>query len=124
MNEIPRPRARDETESELGSFEICLSVNDLGRSLQFYEALGFRRAAGNVKRGWMMLEYRGVRLGLFQGILGGSLINFRGGDVLSIAEYLQDVGISLGEGAVVGSDGTVRVSIRDPDGNQITFVGE
>lgn len=124
MNESPRPRARDETESELGSFEICLSVNDLGRSLQFYEALGFRRAAGNVKRGWMMLEYRGVRLGLFQGILGGSLINFRGGDVLSIAEYLQDVGISLGEGAVVGSDGAVRVSIRDPDGNQITFVGE
>jgi catechol 2,3-dioxygenase-like lactoylglutathione lyase family enzyme len=124
MYQRPKPRTREKTERELGSFEICLNVNDLGKSLQFYEALGFNRVAGNIERGWTVLEYQGVRLGLFQGILGGSLLNFRGGDVLSIAEYLQDVGISLGEGAVVGSDGTVRVRIRDPDGNQITFVGQ
>ncbi len=107
---------------DLGWFELCLSVADIRRSLGFYEKLGFRRVAGNLDEGHVVIQQGDCRLALYQGYLDGNLLNFRGGDVFAIADALKRRGLAFKRDAFAESDGSAGALLEDPDGNEIYFV--
>jgi lactoylglutathione lyase len=111
-------------EFDLGRFFLCLSVGDVGRSLDFYERLGFEHVEGEVKQGWAVVESGDLRLGLFRGKAGKNLLNFMDGSVLRIFESLKKSGVAAEvEPEVVSGDRAIA-TIEDPDGNLITFAGD
>jgi lactoylglutathione lyase len=105
----------------LGSFELCLNVKDVRRSVEYYETLGFKRVGGNLADQWAILEHSNLRLGLFQGHIESNLINFRGGDVFRIAETMKQRGIEFAQDAYREPDGSAGAICIDPDGNAIYF---
>ena len=114
-------------EIKLGRFEFCLTVKDIKESLGFYKKLGFKSKDGNLDEGWQIIEHGNCILGLYQGHIKVNLLNFRGGDVFAIAEYLKSQGLELAKDAFTEEDGSAAAEIRDPDGNCVyfnTFPGE
>ncbi len=112
---------------DLGRFELDLEVKDLDKSLDFYQKLGFVISGGDKARGWVMLEHGNLILGLFCGHLPGNVLNFRGGNILALAEELKRRGIKLSDDARVEPDGSAGAWLTDPDGNLIylnSFPGE
>ena len=111
-------------EVDLGRFFLCLSVGDVGSSLDFYEKLGFRRVEGEAGQGWAVVELGEFRLGLFKGKAGRNLLNFLDGSVSRIFSLLRDRGVPVGaEPGVVSGDRAIA-TVEDPDGNLITFAGD
>ena len=111
----------------LGRFELDLEVKDLDRSLDFYQRLRFEIVGGDKARGWVMLKHCNLILGLFCGHLPGNVLNFRGGDVFTLADELKKQGITFSDEARVEADGSAGAWITDPDGNLIylnSFPGE
>jgi len=109
------------SEIQLGRFEYCLKVKDIGKSLEFYKKLGFSQTGGNLDQNWVVIKHGNCTLGLFQGYIDVNLLNFRGGDVYSIAEYLKSQGLELVKDAFTGDDGSAAAEINDPDDNCIYF---
>lgn len=112
----------------LGVFSLSLKVEDMEKSLKFYEALGFTVADGGHKNmdfpdhetlKWRLLEHESVKLGLFQGMLDGNVLTFHPKDVLSIYYGVK------GNDAIVQDEAHVNehqsFTIKDPDGNVIMF---
>ena len=106
---------------DLGRFEMCLNVADLTRSIDFYEAIGFRRTGGDPGAGWTVLSNDQVIFGLYEGHIGGNVLNFRGGDVFAIHEALADRGLEFETDAHTETDGSAGAILRDPDGNVLYF---
>ncbi|MHC4471763.1 MAG: VOC family protein [Planctomycetota bacterium] len=108
-------------EIDLGNFQLCLNVEDLARSQEFYSKLGFERVGGVPEKGWAILRHGDCTLGLYQGHIGENLLNYRGGDVFAIAASLKGAGLTMEMDAVKEADGTDGAMVRDPDGNLIYF---
>ncbi|MFB0509173.1 MAG: VOC family protein [bacterium] len=106
---------------DLGRFELCLNVNDVHRSIDFYTKLGFRLISGDPGSGWAVMEYGNLKLALYQGHIAQNMLNFRGGDVSAIAARLKDKGMQLKSDAMSEKDGSMGAIIEDPDGNVIYF---
>ena len=73
------------------------------------------------KEGWLTLQLKEFKLALYQGHIKETMLNFRGGDVFAIAEYLKAEGLEMEMDAKVESDSSAGATMRDPDGNMIYF---
>ena len=107
---------------ELGWLDVCLRINDLEKSLKFYQGLGFRIVEGVIEEGWAVVVSGESRLGLYDARYMGQekiTLNFRGGDVVGVAEELERAGYSFEKPVVSGSEGGASATLRDPDGNLI-----
>jgi len=116
----------------LGSFTYCLDCADLGKTVAFYETLGLEAAGGDPEHGWAILCLPGAvpkpgtlartpHLSLFQGMLDGNMLNFRGGDCFALAEVLASRGIEIDKGPITDAEGSDNLFLSDPDGNVIYF---
>ncbi|MEZ4450141.1 MAG: VOC family protein [Nannocystaceae bacterium] len=118
--------------TELGNFSVSLSVQDLGASRAFYEALGFTVVHGDPAQGFLILAHGSTKIGLFQGMFTGNILTFNPGwgpggepldaftDVREIQRRLQAQGIPIVTPAAEGS-GPTHLLLADPDGNVILF---
>jgi hypothetical protein len=86
--------------------------------------LGFRKVEGEEDAGWAVVTNGDLRLGLFEAQHMGEnqvCLNFRGGDVFTIAQTLAENGYSFASGPNGSADGGASASLRDPDGHLIFF---
>lgn len=116
---------------DLGNFSISLRVEDILKSKDFYEKLGFQVFGGNLEEKWLILKNGTTIIGLFQDMLDKNLLTFNPGwdhmgnnleeftDVRKIQEKLVEAGITPLQSADPQSSGPASLIIEDPDGNQI-----
>jgi len=109
----------------LGRFETGLDVKDIGRSLAFYRALGFRHVDGGVEIGSVGLRKGDCRLTLFQGHLQPprTQLIFWQGDIGAIARDLTGKGLRFEDGHPRSDDrGNASAMMMDPDGHPLFFI--
>ncbi len=116
---------------KLGAFSVSLSVKDLNASKEFYEALGFKVFAGNIKQNYLIMKNEDSLIGLFQGMFENNILTFNPGwdqnadtlanydDVRNIQQTLKEKGISLVTEADENTTGPASFMVMDPDGNTI-----
>lgn len=116
---------------KLGAFSVSLSVKDLSISKEFYENLGFKVFAGNMKRNYLIMKNEDSLIGLFQGMFDNNILTFNPGwdanateldifdDVRTIQQELKDKGIKLVNEADETTTGPASIIVLDPDGNTI-----
>lgn len=133
MSEQPPWESGSELPSglELGAFSISLTVADLERSKQFYEALGFAVVGGDAEANYLILKNGETTLGLFHGMFGRNILTFNPGltnrmdrlesftDVRQIQQRLESAGLDLTNRVDESSTGAASLSLVDPDGNPI-----
>jgi catechol 2,3-dioxygenase-like lactoylglutathione lyase family enzyme len=110
---------------DLGRFETGLDVKDIGASLAFYRALGFRHVDGGVEIGSVGLRKGDCRLTLFQGHLQPprTQLIFWQGDIAAIARDLIGKGLRFEDGHPRSDDrGNASAMIMDPDGHPLFFI--
>jgi len=107
---------------DLGQFELCLQVADLGRPLDFYTKLGFRQVAGSREDGVVVVRNGDCRIGLYQGHIAENLLNVRSGDIAEIARRVQTNGLAFEKPPFAGEDGGMSALLRVPDGNAAYLV--
>jgi predicted lactoylglutathione lyase len=125
---LPRPM-----EMNVGAFSVSLAVNDLNKSKEFYEKLGFKSFAGDAKQKWLILKNGDHVIGLFQGMFAKNILTFNPGwdqnakkldkftDVRELQRQLKEQGVKLTTEANEKSTGPASFTLADPDGNQILF---
>ena len=106
---------------DLGEHFPCLNVQDLARSIEFYEKLDFKLVEDHRSEHWAVLQHNNMALCLYQGHIDSNLINFRGGDIDAIYTEATARGLKFEKPARVHSDGSWNATISDPDGNRIFF---
>ena len=106
---------------DLGEHFPCLKVQDLRRSIEFYEKLDFKIVEDHTPENWAVLQHNNMALCLFQGHIDVNLINFRGGDIEAIQQEAASRGLEFSRPAQRHPDGSWSAEIRDPDGNCIFF---
>lgn len=106
---------------DLGENFPCLNVRDLEASIAFYRKLDFGMVEDHRDEGWAVMQHNNMVLCLYQGHIQRNLINFRGGDVQSIARELELRGLRLEKPAEKQADGSWSAEVVDPDGNHIFF---
>ena len=106
---------------DLGEHFPCLDVQDLERSIDFYEKLAFRMVEDHRDENWAVLQHNNMVLCLYQGHIDRNLINFRGGDIEAIGREAASRGIALTRPAKRHPDGSWSAEIQDPDGNVLFF---
>lgn len=116
---------------ELGAFSISLTVADIAKSQEFYEALGFTEAGGDASQGYLILRNGSTTIGLFQGMFERNLLTFNPGwdaacnelddfsDVREIQASLQQKGIELIRTVDAEGSGPGSITLVDPDGNPV-----
>jgi len=117
-----RPRAGNESDRTLGWFELSLDVQDIGRSVAFYDKLGFRMVDDSVERN-VTLQNADCRISLYQGYLdpAQTQLIFWQGDVEAIARDLIAKGMTFAKGPSTDDKGTGAM-LFDPDGHPLYFV--
>jgi len=115
----------------LGNFSISLAVEDIVRSREFYEKLGFRVIGGKQEQNWLILQNDTANIGLFQGLFDSNIMTFNPGwdrsggdleefdDVRAIQETIRSRGLVLTAEADPSSSGPASLMLTDPDGNII-----
>lgn len=103
----------------LGWCDVCLNVQDLQASREFYEKLGLEAVDGSEKSGYWLMVKGATRIGLYHAAFEGLMLNFRGGDVMANGQALQASGLALDSGPEIESDGSAGAMLKDPDGNLI-----
>jgi catechol 2,3-dioxygenase-like lactoylglutathione lyase family enzyme len=108
---------------DLGWFEVSLNVEDIARSVAFYETLGFKVASGSVATRDVTLQKADCRLALYEGHLDPARpqLIFWQGDVPAIARDLTEKGLQFHRPPASDSRGTGAM-LLDPDGHPIYFV--
>jgi len=116
---------------KLGAFSISLNVKDIKVSKQFYENVGFKVFAGDLKMNYLIMKNEDSLIGLFQGMFENNIITFNPGwdtnaqkvepfdDVRKIQEDLKTKGITLNTEADTTTSGPASIVLTDPDGNVI-----
>jgi|ADurb_Total_1013_FD_contig_101_122265_length_953_multi_2_in_0_out_0_2 catechol 2,3-dioxygenase-like lactoylglutathione lyase family enzyme len=105
----------------IGHASLCLNVQDIQQTFDFYTKLGFSVHEKHLEQGWVILYHRHFYLGLFQGHITENMINFRGGHIASLKEWMDKVGITIEKVESIHENGSGSFFIRDPDGNSIYF---
>ena len=106
---------------DLGEYTACLNVQDLERSIRFYQKLGFEMVEDQRHENWAVLKHNNLFLSLYQGHIQQNLINFRGGDIEAIAHEIAARGIDFSLPGAEHPDGSWSAEVCDPDGNKIFF---
>jgi catechol 2,3-dioxygenase-like lactoylglutathione lyase family enzyme len=116
---------------ELGNFSVSLAVKDIKASRAFYEKLGFKEVAGDMKQNWIVLQNGTTTVGLFQGMFERNMLTFNPGwtstketlkdfqDVRELQHALKERGVRLQSEADETTDGPASFMLVDPDGNPI-----
>lgn len=116
---------------KLGAFSISLTVQDIQKSKDFYENLGFLKLGGDINQKWLILKNGNAIIGLFEGMFDKNIITFNPGwdencqnletfdDVRIIQEHLMKCGIQLTSAADTTTLGPAHITLTDPDGNNI-----
>ena len=116
---------------KLGAFSISLNVKDLQVSKLFYENLGFKVFAGDIKHNYLILKNESTIIGLFQGMFEKNILTFNPGwdenatkldaftDIREIQQQLKNKGISIDTEIDNSGSGPASFVIIDPDGNPI-----
>lgn len=107
-------------------FEICLSVDNLQESIEFYKKLGFRLYTEGPDKGWCTITDGIIYLALFPdkfiekefGI--PVLFNYRGGNVKKIVGYLKTQGIKFSK-ENIKENGTGDAIFTDLNGRIFNF---
>jgi lactoylglutathione lyase len=120
-----------EDNMKLGAFSVSLNVKDINASKQFYENLGFKVFAGDLKKNYLIMKNENSLVGLFYGMFEKTILTFNPGwdenahkvekfeDVREIQRNLKSKGIKLMTETDENSSGPAGVMLVDPDGNQI-----
>ncbi|MBR9812736.1 VOC family protein [bacterium] len=115
----------------LGAFSVSLAVKDIRKSRDFYTALGFEEAGGNIEQNWLILRNGDTVIGLFQGMFERNVLTFNPGwdqhsetlddfdDVRAIQAELQAKGVTLTTTAEAEGSGPANITLLDPDGNPV-----
>jgi catechol 2,3-dioxygenase-like lactoylglutathione lyase family enzyme len=114
---------------QLGWLAVCLSVNDLAVSAEFYRKLDFVVAGGGVDQGYIVMQQRNCELHLHaKSTIQRDMLNFRGADVRMVVEWLKTRGLVpqpghvLSDGTAVDTpDGCTAACYFDPDGVEVMF---
>lgn len=116
---------------KLGAQSISLSVENLEKSKDFYESLGFSVLGGSMEQNYLIMKNENAIVGLFQGMFQGNILTFNPGwdenvqnvdpfdDVRQIQAHLESKGIELDSKADPNTTGPANIMLRDPDGNVI-----
>lgn len=116
---------------ELGNFSISLKVEDLRRSRDFYEKLGFSVAGGDESQNYLIMKNGMANIGLFQGMFDKNILTFNPGwdnkagpledfeDVRKIQNQIKSQGIELITEVDENTSGPGAIMLVDPDGNPI-----
>jgi lactoylglutathione lyase len=115
----------------LGNFSVSLAVNDITKSKEFYEKLGFTVFGGDASQNWLILKNGDAVIGLFQGMFERNMLTFNPGwdnnaqpvenftDVRELQRRLKAQGIEFMSEADESSTGPASFLTADPDGNPI-----
>jgi len=100
-------------------------VTDIDRAREWYEVL-FGRPEDNHPMD-TLVEWRVTESGWLQVFhdperAGSTLVNFAVGDLEAHAAELAARGVALDE-ILPANKGVTTASVRDPDGNRVTFIG-
>lgn len=110
-----------------GWLELCLDCSHLEDTVKFYEKLGFVQIKGRVEYGTVGLVRDKVRITLFgenylQNEFGKPfLLNFRGGDINQIFEFVHHLRLPAPKTLEDWEDGSLAFRIKDPDDHVIYF---
>lgn len=116
---------------KLGAFSVSLAVDDLARSREFYELLGFEVTGGNADENWLIMANRGTVIGLFHGMFDENILTFNPGltqqaeptddftDVRDVQSALRDAGVAFVVETESDGTGPAHIVVTDPDGNQV-----
>jgi predicted lactoylglutathione lyase len=110
------------TDRNFGWFEISLHVQDIKRSVEFYEKLGFQIADGSVESLVVTIMKGNCRLALYQGFLDPPVTQliFWQGDVDAITSDLTSKGLNWKPSKAKGPG--KGAMLMDPDGHPLYFV--
>jgi len=64
---------------ELGAFSVSLNVKNINASKSFYENLGFKLFAGDIKMNYLIMKNENSLIGLFQGMFEKNILTFNPG---------------------------------------------
>lgn len=115
----------------LGAFSTSLNVQNLKKSKEFYEKLGFKVLGGSKEQKYLIMKNENTLIGLFEGMFEGNILTFNPGwnengknmetfdDIRTIEKHLKDSGISLDTEIEKGMEGPASLMLKDPDGNLI-----
>jgi len=108
----------------LGRFEYCLAVEDINRSIEYYEKVGFELVDGNPKdEGWAIMKCGNGVVSLYQNSMGGlsgkAVLNFRGGNIKKIVTNCKGLGLEVKKDFKAGPEGGGSATLLDPDGNEV-----
>ncbi len=116
---------------KLGAFSVSLSVQDLKKSKEFYENMGFSAFGGDMNSNYLIMKNGDAIIGLFQGMFEGNILTFNPGwdsnaqklenydDIREIRKQLKDKDIKFENESIENSAGPGSFVILDPDGNVI-----
>ena len=116
---------------KLGCFSISLTVNDLNKSKEFYEKLGFEAFAGEESHNFLIMKNGDTNIGLFQGMFDKNILTFNPGwnqnaepidsftDVRQLHDELKSKGLEIADASITEGKGPSSFSVIDPDGNHI-----
>lgn len=117
---------------QLGAFSVSLAVQDIARSQDFYQKLGFEVVGGVEEQNWLILRNpTGHTIGLFQGMFEQNVLTFNPGwnqqaepldeftDVRDLQKELRKRGIEFHTEADEQGSGPASFSLLDPDGNPV-----
>ncbi len=128
---FPERSTKTEDNLKLGAFSVSLNVRDINASKQFYENLGFKVFAGDLKKNYLIMKNGNSLIGLFHGMFEKTILTFNPGwdenankvekfdDVREIQRNLKSKGITLTTEADEKTSGPASLTLVDPDGNQI-----
>jgi catechol 2,3-dioxygenase-like lactoylglutathione lyase family enzyme len=108
-----------ETDMDLGTFSISLTVADIAASRAFYEAMGFEAVDGNQDDNWLILRNGEAKIGLFQGMFDQNVVTFNPPDVRAVQRAMKAAGLEFVLEADETSTGPAHATLLDPDGNPV-----
>jgi catechol 2,3-dioxygenase-like lactoylglutathione lyase family enzyme len=115
LHDSPRASA-----STLGFFQLVLKVANLEASIDFYTKLGFTPVRERGSRS-AVLTNGSCNLRLSENVTADHLLSFLSPDIAPIVSRLQSAGLEFEQLWQAIPSGEVTASLRDPDGNIITF---
>lgn len=111
----------------LGWLALCLPVQDLAKSIAFYEKLDFTCVSGGVEQHYAVMQQLNHELHLHYECIDAPMLNFRGGDVRAIVAELKESGLSpvpghvASDGEAIDIHGCTTACYFDPDGLEVMF---